>query len=128
MVTDDTIKLKDCPFCGGKANVGRSTTKMWWQIGCSTKDCIAYIGKSQLFDTQQDAADEWNRREDKWKDFTDDTMPDSDEAFLMSDGKTVYAAEMVWHSDVGEYYISGIPIRQIEGKKWRPFPEPYEKA
>jgi Lar family restriction alleviation protein len=59
------VKLKPCPFCGGKALV---YTRVFhvpqpvdrWAVGCSSsEDCTAEMGN---IDTKDGAIDMWNRR------------------------------------------------------------------
>ena len=54
------LKLKPCPFCGGKAEVeyGASGYNVY-QIGCQNGECFAYAGWG---DTPEEAAEAWNRR------------------------------------------------------------------
>ena len=80
----DKIKLKPCPFCGGKAayiiysNYARCTTH-GWQFGIKCTDCMTALpvrdfavtvdlesdGEIALVkDDRKKAADMWNRRAD----------------------------------------------------------------
>lgn len=59
-----TNELKPCPFCGGKAVMHRSRhTNNRFVVYCSNKDekCKAEPC-TNLFDTQEEAAEVWNRR------------------------------------------------------------------
>lgn len=53
------IKLKPCPFCGGKANINMldQVRNRDWYAGC--KACGAWI---ESFPTAEKAAAAWNRR------------------------------------------------------------------
>lgn len=56
--------LKPCPFCGGKPyfyqiySNGVDSKKVW-KVMCENKDCIAILNE---YDTQEQAAEAWNRR------------------------------------------------------------------
>ena len=49
------IDLKPCPFCGGKAKV----VKTYWTIYIKCQCCDA---RSNCKETEQKAAEAWNRR------------------------------------------------------------------
>lgn len=51
------IKLKPCPFCGGKAEYMRGDRYKW--VHCTS--CLATTGN---YYTVKDAAQAWNRRAD----------------------------------------------------------------
>lgn len=63
------IKLKPCPFCGGKAKLLKdeigNTADMcgaeWWYVACSKLDCGIYAETADR-PTPQEAAKLWNRR------------------------------------------------------------------
>lgn len=71
----DNIELRDCPFCGGKArlietNVGENSKDLRYSVGCSTKDCMCYVGPMSLgikvyYHTCKAAAEAWNRTPSK---------------------------------------------------------------
>lgn len=53
---NNDIKLKPCPFCGGKAIVDGCDDTLWIVI---CKECNASIGYKE---TEQEAIDAWNTR------------------------------------------------------------------
>ncbi len=53
------IKLKPCPFCGGKADIGRHPEKNSYQVRCMF--CGAIIGENNGFD-KFEATELWNTR------------------------------------------------------------------
>lgn len=60
----DEIKLKPCPFCGGKAKLRKNEffrVADWWYAACGNPDCGVY---AETVDrpTPQEAAELWNRR------------------------------------------------------------------
>lgn len=56
------IKLKPCPFCGGKAAMERHIFNgLTDTYGVKCTLCGAQI--RQFYDTQDQAAEQWNRRE-----------------------------------------------------------------
>ena len=55
------IKLKPCPFCGGKAEIlVTQETKPRFFVWCPKCECYA----ARVHNTRQGAADAWNRRTD----------------------------------------------------------------
>lgn len=56
MVTE--IKLLPCPFCGGKASIGKTIDGMNWQIVCRG-ECRC---TSAYFAQKENAVAAWNRR------------------------------------------------------------------
>ena len=60
----EEIKLKPCPFCGGKAELLKDElgrTSDWWYAACSNLDCGIYAQTADR-PTPQEAAKLWNRR------------------------------------------------------------------
>ena len=56
------IKLKPCPFCGGKAEIQYGACDYnVYQAVCKGQNCNAMNGWS---DTPEEAAEQWNRRAD----------------------------------------------------------------
>ena len=57
---DETIKLKPCPFCGGKAEIvyGYCDYNVY-QVACSDLECHAMVGWE---DAPEEAAKIWNMR------------------------------------------------------------------
>lgn len=53
------IKLKKCPFCGGKAILGTMPYNGWFRVMCA--GCCASSAK---YSTEERAAEAWNRREE----------------------------------------------------------------
>ena len=67
------VELKDCPFCGCEAKIERYTLvdwyanpdyedyddgKKWWHVVCTRCEVVLNNG----WPSQQEAADEWNKR------------------------------------------------------------------
>ena len=62
------IKLKPCPFCGGKAEVEQIAGATWdkFVAHCKSSKCIAfYIGyvDEGIYPTKTKAIEAWNRRD-----------------------------------------------------------------
>ena len=58
------IKLKPCPFCGGKAELMKNAfwpSTDWWYAACSNLDCGILVQTADRL-TPQEAAKLWNRR------------------------------------------------------------------
>ena len=58
------IKLKPCPFCGGKAKLLKDefgSTPDWWYAACRNLDCRVHAETTDR-PTPQEAAEIWNRR------------------------------------------------------------------
>jgi len=53
------MELKDCPFCGSKAELIESI-RPW--ISCTNKDCYPTRGDNRGLVTKQMVIDEWNKR------------------------------------------------------------------
>ena len=61
------IKLKPCPFCGGKSEIqygacDYNVYQVVYQVVCKGQNCNAMNGWS---DTPEEAAEAWNRRADE---------------------------------------------------------------
>ena len=50
-----TENLKNCPFCGGTANIAKGRIEFWAY-------CPHCGAKTEFYETEQAAADSWNRR------------------------------------------------------------------
>ncbi len=50
-------ELKPCPFCGGKAVMRTSASKV-----CAWAKCTACGAESSVFSDHESAAEAWNRR------------------------------------------------------------------
>lgn len=127
------VKVKDCPFCGQKAEVGRSFTKMWWQVGCKNKDCYGYMGKSQLIEDPEEAAGQWNSRPSNWIRFKqkkakngrkvfDCPLPELDTKILVTDGERVWMSMMYKDESTGKLTINGED--DITKLSWQKLPDP----
>ena len=53
-----TEKLKPCPFCGGEAEVVKTTKESPWNIGCKNCGCVLFTH----YHVQRLAIEAWNRR------------------------------------------------------------------
>lgn len=65
-MSDDTqkqIKLKPCPFCGGKAEVTKHYTGIMWQLShrCTA---IGFVSSGWV-ESEKSAAQGWNTRHGK---------------------------------------------------------------
>lgn len=61
------IKLKPCPFCGGKAKLRKNEffrVADWWYVACDNPHCGAYV-ETVVRPTQQDVVEIWNARCEK---------------------------------------------------------------
>ncbi|MEA2037283.1 MAG: Lar family restriction alleviation protein [Nanoarchaeota archaeon] len=54
------MKLKPCPFCGGKAEVMEKTDDD--HVWCKIVSCYSCWAKTGLFDKREDAIKAWNTR------------------------------------------------------------------
>lgn len=82
-------RIKECPFCGGEANMWKCTRKEawekfpekreslmsypaeWWVLGCGTEGCILEANRERHFiklafraGSAKEAVDKWNRRKE----------------------------------------------------------------
>ena len=63
------ITLKPCPFCGANGvfidvstyNYRIRDNKLF-HVGCLIEECYAYWQDSTIYDSQEEAAKEWNTR------------------------------------------------------------------
>jgi hypothetical protein len=60
-------ELKPCPFCGGRAAIGRTkkTLKLQYAVGCDNTRCIANRLRNPFvlhYLSETEAAEAWNRR------------------------------------------------------------------
>jgi len=53
------MKLANCPFCGGNAEISQESDSLWY-VGCSNLPCpvSAYL----LYEDKEKAIKEWNTR------------------------------------------------------------------
>ena len=63
------IKLKPCPFCGGKVNIMRlehleNGFVSYYVSHSDIFNCAYEIRQQSASETMQEAADKWNRRAD----------------------------------------------------------------
>ena len=60
------IKLKQCPFCLGKAHLflrsNYNGPDFGFDIQCMNEDCYLCDGADWYFDTESEAVDKWNKR------------------------------------------------------------------
>ena len=62
---NDSIKLKSCPFCGGEAIVLHWGGTDTFSVGCvNTFVCHGGTHTSRAYQSEQEAAEAWNRRAD----------------------------------------------------------------
>lgn len=58
------LKLKPCPFCGGKAELMKNAfwpSTDWWYVTCGNPHCGVHAETSDR-PTLQEAAENWNKR------------------------------------------------------------------
>lgn len=57
------IKLRPCPFCGGKAKINTylETARAGYEVSCRNEDCEMIVA-TELYPTEEEAAAAWNRR------------------------------------------------------------------
>jgi hypothetical protein len=122
--------VKRCPFCGGEAQTGRSFTSMWWQVGCSNNECYGYITKSQLFEEEDEAAEQWNTRPEGvttgWIK-CEAELPPFKERIMITDGETVMSSVRIDDTEGGSYFSgvdSGTDVNKLQ---WMPYPDPAGK-
>ena len=63
------MKLKTCPYCGGKAEIFQHDTIGcpdfgMYSVACESYDCFASDGGAS-YPTEHDATEAWNRRTGK---------------------------------------------------------------
>lgn len=51
-------ELKECPFCGSKAYVGKEPMSSYWSVGCTKCFCSL----ERIFKTKEIAIEKWNKR------------------------------------------------------------------
>ena len=60
------IKLKPCPFCGGKAKVEHDSDErstFFWAT-CNNRHCLVHPYSEEVFNSAEEAIDAWNTRAD----------------------------------------------------------------
>lgn len=57
-----TIELKPCPFCGGSARFNGYKDENWWFAECADDSFECLMPCTGSYDTQEQAAEQWNRR------------------------------------------------------------------
>jgi len=88
----DKIKLKPCPFCGGKAHVGSPYENTAW-VYCGNCGADTAIHKGE-----QQAADAWNRRAErtgKWI----DCIPKDGQVYFTPGGNGIYKCSECGHQE-----------------------------
>lgn len=60
-------ELKECPFCGGEAQLfpkdrDNPPYQRFYDVRCVTKDCYLEDGADYMFDTKGEAVAKWNTR------------------------------------------------------------------
>lgn len=119
------LKLKPCPFCGGRAKIEKLTIKKLFLratgyfITCQS--CRVFTGAQLEIDA---AIEAWNRRNDarqkeRWIPVSEG-LPENGEEVLASDGTYIYLVEYEADLDVAFGDIDNIIA-------WRPLPEPYKE-
>lgn len=58
------VELKPCPFCGGQPEIvtPEETDGQYWFIACTNDNCWG-IAVSDFCETESEAIDKWNHRE-----------------------------------------------------------------
>lgn len=55
-------KLKPCPFCGGKATIGKIEYNATYYVRCSNTKICFVNSYTRAFDEIEDAINAWNKR------------------------------------------------------------------
>lgn len=58
-------ELKPCPFCGGEASIVGKRYEAKFCVGCDDDSCLGFSGLGWLYDSEQEAAEAWNRRSER---------------------------------------------------------------
>ena len=96
-------RLLPCPFCGGEAEYHGECDMV--AVRCS--NCGA--GTSGWWDEPEEAAEEWNRRPDRWIPVTER---------LPEEGETI----LVWHKDGYIMLLVNMFDEMEDVTHWRPLP------
>lgn len=80
-------ELRPCPFCGGEARIIAKPYEPKVCVGCDDDTCLGFSGLGWLYDSEQEAAEAWNRR--AWCDrdallALADEIEDNDVTYLVS--------------------------------------------
>lgn len=59
------MELEPCPFCGGEANIVGKPYEAKFCVGCGDDSCLGFSGLGWLYDSEQEAAEAWNRRAER---------------------------------------------------------------
>ena len=65
-------RIKPCPFCGSPARIKEEeqdfscrSTKIYYDIWCTNKECYLSEGACWSFDTPEEAINKWNERKNE---------------------------------------------------------------
>lgn len=102
-----TESLKSCPFCGGTANIATGIIEFWAY-------CPHCGAKTELYETEQEAADSWNRRNETELHGKIGKLEAENKRLREALEKIVNKNEFTRYFDVA--YIDGIPMIEIAQK------------
>lgn len=57
--------LLPCPHCGGEARIIAKPYELKFCVGCDDDTCLGFSGLGWLYDSEQEAAEAWNRRAER---------------------------------------------------------------
>ena len=68
MQSKEYQKLRECPFCGGRASIKRFVGKFFdvYKVYCMNEDCYIEPATRSYYD-KKEAIEAWNRRYDDGK-------------------------------------------------------------
>lgn len=58
-------ELMPCPFCGGEVRIIAKPYEPKVCVGCDDDTCLGFSGLGWLYDSEQEAAEAWNRRAER---------------------------------------------------------------
>jgi len=111
-------ELRECPFCGGEAEIQEP---LYVAPGI-VPPCLIRCGRCGaeiMRDTEAEAVAAWNRRAAGWVKCSPETMPKCGERYLVANGPIVKEAYL----DGGNEWIDRYDITLRYVTHWRPLPQ-----